>query len=113
MPAARALPWLLAGVVLAGCAATGPGLRVAPEVLVDLHTLDPSIRIDMPYATPHNFTGVALYPVARCLVRRDVAERLVRVQRRVAGEGPRPPVGGCYPPLGGQPRPLAPPPRAR
>src|SRR5439155_20988391 len=83
MPAARALPWLLAGVVLAGCARTVPGLPVAPapapDVLVDLRALDASIRIEMPYATPHNFTGVALYPVARCLLRREVAERLVRV----------------------------------
>jgi len=104
MPAARALPWLLAGVVLAGCAATGPGLRVAPEVLVDLRTLDPSIRIDMPYATPHNFTGVALYPVGRCLVRRDVAERLVRVQRRLAVEGLGLLVWDCYRPFGVQQR---------
>src|SRR5436190_1354171 len=91
MPAARALPWLLAGVVLAGCARTGPGLPVAPapapDVLVDLRALDASIRIEMPYATPHNFTGVALYPVARCLLRREVAERLVRVERRLGAEG--------------------------
>src|SRR5439155_1369425 len=99
MPAARALPWLLAGVVLAGCAATGPGLRVAPEVLVDLRTLDPSIRIDIHYATPHNLTGVVLYPVARCLVTRDVAERLVRVQRRLAVEGLGLLVWDCYRPF--------------
>jgi len=88
MPAARALPWLLVGVVLAGCARTGPGVPVAPapDALVDLRALDPSIRIEMPYATPHNFTGVALYPVARCLLRRDVAERLVRVERRLAAD---------------------------
>src|SRR2546422_5892089 len=108
MPAARAVPWLLVGVVLAGCGRTGPGLLVAPppapDVLVDLRALDPSIHVEMPYATPHNFTGVALYPVARCLVRRDVAERLVRVQRRLAGEGVGLLVWGCYPPFGGQQR---------
>src|SRR5439155_1152615 len=82
MAAARALPWLLAGVVLTGCARTGPGLRGAnaADALVDLRALDPSIRIEMPYATPHNFAGVALYSVARCLLRRDVAERLVRFE---------------------------------
>ena len=45
MPAARALPWLLVGVVLAGCARTGPGLPVAPapapDVLVDLLSARP------------------------------------------------------------------------
>jgi len=97
MPAARALPWLLVGVVLAGCARTGPGVPVAPapDALVDLRALDPSIRIEMPYATPHNFTGVALYPVARCLLRREVAERLVRVERRLAAEGLGLLVGDC------------------
>ena len=76
MPAPRALPSLLL-VVLAGCARLGPGLPAssapAPDALVDLRVLDPSIRVDMPYATPRNFTGVALYPVARCLLRRGVA----------------------------------------
>jgi len=103
MPAARALPWLLVGVVLAGCARTGPGLPVAPapapDVLVDLRALDPSIRVEMPYATPHNFTGVALYPVARCLLRRDVAERLVRVERRLGAEGLGLLVWDCYRPF--------------
>ena len=52
MAAARALPWLLAGVVLTGCARTGPGLRGAnaADALVDLRALDPSIRIEMPSA---------------------------------------------------------------
>src|SRR5207245_2456257 len=103
MPAARALPWLLVGVVLAGCGRTGPGLPVAPapapDVLVDLRALDPSIRVEMPYATPHNFTGVALYPVARCLLRREVAERLVRVERRLGAEGLGLLVWDCYRPF--------------
>ena len=101
MAAARALPWLLAGVVLAGCARTGPGLPVAtaPDALVDLRALDPSIRIEMPYATPHNFAGVALYPVARCLLRRDVAERLVRVERHLGAEGLGLLVWDCYRPF--------------
>src|SRR5437773_8756335 len=101
MPAARALAWLLVGVVLAGCARTGPGVPVAPapDALVDLRALDPSIRIEMPYATRHNFTGVALYPVARCLLRREVAERLVRVQRRLAAERLGLLVWDCYRPF--------------
>src|SRR5207247_709199 len=101
MAAARALPWLLAGVVLTGCARTEPGLQAATaaDALVDLRALDPSIRIEMPYATPHNFAGVALYSVARCLLRRDVAERLVRVERRLGAEGLGLLVWDCYRPF--------------
>jgi D-alanyl-D-alanine dipeptidase len=101
MPLARALlPWLLAGV-LAGCTRSGTDLRIAPapDALVDLRTLDPAIRIEMPYATPQNFTGVALYPVARCLLRREVAERLVRVERRLAARGLGLLVWDCYRPF--------------
>ena len=89
---------LLVGVLAAGCA-PGRRLTVAPDALVDLRALDPSIRVEMPYATPHNFTGVALYPVARCLLRRDVAERLVRVERRLGGEGLGLLVWDCYRPF--------------
>jgi beta-N-acetylhexosaminidase/D-alanyl-D-alanine dipeptidase len=101
MPAARALSSLLVGVVLAGCVWTGPGFPVAPapDALVDLRALDPSIRIEMPYATSQNFTGVALYPVARCLLRREVAERLVRVERRLAAQGLGLLVWDCYRPF--------------
>src|SRR3989442_7595310 len=111
MPAARALPWLFGGVGLAGCRRTGLGLPVAPapapDALVGLRALDPSIRVDMRYATPHNFTGVALYPVARCLLRRDVAERLVRVERRLGAEGVGLLVWDCYRPFQVQQRLLA------
>src|SRR5207247_838244 len=55
--------------------------------------------IEMPYATPHNFAGVALYSVARCLLRRDVAERLVRVERRLGAEGLGLLVWDCYRPF--------------
>src|SRR5437867_7395192 len=101
MPAARALPWLLVGVIVVGCTWSGPGLTAAPapDALVDLRALDPSIRVEMPYATPQNFTGVALYPVARCLLRREVAERLVRVERRLRAEGLGLLVWDCYRPF--------------
>src|SRR5438093_1630847 len=114
MPATRALPWLLAGVIVAGCTRSGAVLTAAhaPDALVDLRALDPAIRVEMPYATPHNFTRVALYPVARCLLRRDVAERLVRVERRLAGDGLGLLVWDCYRPFRVQQRLWAPVPDA-
>ncbi len=70
---------LLIGLCVAGCA--------RPDDLVDLRALDPTIRLDVRYATADNFLGRPVYPVARVLLRRSVAERLVRVQRRLASRG--------------------------
>src|SRR5262245_3052512 len=67
--------------------------------LVDVAALDPTIRFDLRYAGPDNFTGVAVYPAARCLLRRDAAERLVRVQRRLQAEGLGLLVWDCYRPF--------------
>jgi len=69
------------------------------DALVDPTLLDPSILIDIRYATPANFTGVAVYPVARCLLRRDVAERLLRVQRALRREGVGVKLWDCYRPF--------------
>lgn len=43
---------------------------------VDVAKVIPDAVIDMRYATKDNFTGVVLYPVARCKLRAKVAERL-------------------------------------
>src|SRR5262249_30868953 len=67
--------------------------------LVDVASLDPSIRLQLRYATADNFTGVAMYPVARCLLRHDAAERLVRVQSRLRAEGLGLIVWDCYRPF--------------
>jgi D-alanyl-D-alanine dipeptidase len=58
---------------------------VAESVLVDVRSIDPSILVDLRYATPRNFTGAVLpgYEADRALLRREVAEALARVQRRL------------------------------
>jgi D-alanyl-D-alanine dipeptidase len=71
---------------------------------VDLAAIDPTIRLDLRYATAENFTGVAIYPVARCLLRPEVAQRLVHVQRRLREEGLGLLVWDCYRPLAVQER---------
>lgn len=55
--------------------------------MVDIQKLSPSIRIEIRYATANNFVGEAMYPEARCLLRREVAEKLVRVQAGLEREG--------------------------
>ncbi|NTV60872.1 MAG: M15 family metallopeptidase [Chlorobiaceae bacterium] len=71
---------------------------------VDIGELDRSIVLDIRYATPNNFTGQAVYPAARCLLRRDAALRLLRVQEKLAEKGYRLVVFDCYRPLSVQKR---------
>ncbi|MGH7703697.1 MAG: M15 family metallopeptidase [Gemmatimonadales bacterium] len=69
-------------------------LPVAPDsmaraLLVDLASLDRTIRIDARYAGSNNFTGAPLpgYEADRALLRREAADALARVQRRLRTEG--------------------------
>src|SRR5690606_4624252 len=92
---------LVAALAFASVSAAGaPG----DDQLVDITILDRTIVVDMRYATPENFTGVAVYPVARCLLRRAVALRLVRVQRALARRGLGLKVWDCYRPISVQQR---------
>ncbi|UCG16120.1 MAG: M15 family metallopeptidase [Phycisphaerales bacterium] len=81
------LDLLAAAIVLpavaAGCSQVRPeaGQAVcADEPLVDLADVAPRIVLDLRYATADNFLRQKLYPVARCLLRESVADRLRRVQ---------------------------------
>ena len=106
MSAARALPLVLLISVAAACAqpATPPAplpaaAPPAPAQLVDAAALVPGLRLDIRYATPDNFTGRTLYPVARCLLRPAVAEQLAQAQAAAAREGLGLEVFDCYRPL--------------
>ena len=71
---------------------------------VDVGTLDNSIVLDIRYATSNNFTGKTVYPVARCLLRRDAALRLLRVEEKLKKRGYSLIVFDCYRPLSVQKR---------
>jgi D-alanyl-D-alanine dipeptidase len=58
-----------------------------PADLVELTSLDPGIKLDIRYATTHNFLGTPLYSQARAFLQRPAAEALVRVQHALAAEG--------------------------
>jgi D-alanyl-D-alanine dipeptidase len=47
----------------------------------------PRLHIDLPYATPDNFTKQVVYPVKRCYLRRFAAERLSAVQAELETMG--------------------------
>lgn len=67
--------------------------------LVDASRLVPDAVLDIRYATADNVLGRRLYPVARCLLRRSVAERLARAAARLRERGYRLRIFDCYRPL--------------
>jgi D-alanyl-D-alanine dipeptidase len=70
-------------------AATPPAERGpfrAPD-LVDLAALDPTLRLDVRYATEENFLGARLYGEARAFLQRPVAEAVLRAHRGLARHG--------------------------
>ena len=86
------LSGLACAVLLASCASTParppvePGPFRTPE-LVEVVTLDPTVRLDVRYATANNFLGRAVYSEARVFLQRPAAEALVRASRRVREAG--------------------------
>ena len=63
-----------------------PGKFRAPE-LVDLTTLDPTIKLDIRYATSNNFMGTPMYTQARAFLQRPAAEALVRALPELKEQG--------------------------
>ena len=78
------------------CAHGGRSAPVAADcpplergTLVAIRSVDHTIREDVRYATPNNFTGAPLpgYETPRALLRPVAAQALARVQRRLRAEG--------------------------
>lgn len=55
--------------------------------LVELVALDPTIRLDVRYATARNFVGRPVYTEARAFLQRPAAEALVRAHRALREKG--------------------------
>jgi D-alanyl-D-alanine dipeptidase len=82
--ACAASPWLQA---------EGPPREKGPfreADLVELQTLDPTIRLDVRYATAENFVGRPVYSEARAFLQRPAADALVRAHRGLREHGYRP-----------------------
>jgi CubicO group peptidase (beta-lactamase class C family)/D-alanyl-D-alanine dipeptidase len=62
------------------------GSFVRPD-LVELIKLDPTIKLDIRYATTNNFLTTPFYASARAFLQRPAAEALVRAHRKLAGQG--------------------------
>ncbi len=97
----RELVLALAALPLATCAPLRPDEDVAfipatqavrlqpgdPKRLVELVRLDPTIRLDMRYATTNNFTGRVLYDEARAFLTVAAANALVRANAAAKSNG--------------------------
>jgi D-alanyl-D-alanine dipeptidase len=75
------------------------GHRRAAEPLVDLTDVYPNAILDLRYATENNFTHQVVYPIAKCALRKSVAERLAAAGRQMEQEGYRLKVYDCYRPI--------------
>jgi D-alanyl-D-alanine dipeptidase len=76
----------LRSIALAATPPTETGARREPD-LVDLATLDSTIRFDIRYATANNFMGTPMYAEARAFLQRPAAEALLRAHRALARLG--------------------------
>jgi dihydroorotase/N-acyl-D-amino-acid deacylase len=74
----------------------GPGYRPRPPVeegsfrapeLVELSRLDPTIKLDIRYATANNFAGQVFYDEPRAFLQKPAAEALVRAHRKLKKKG--------------------------
>ena len=55
--------------------------------LVEVVTLDPSLRLDVRYAGSDNFLRAPIYPEARVFLQRPAAEAVIRVNRALQAQG--------------------------
>ena len=86
------------GLVLGACASAAPARSastgrgecdIPPGTLVNVRSVDRTIRTDVRYATPNNFTGAVLpgYERPLAMLRPQAAQALARVQRRLRPRG--------------------------
>jgi zinc D-Ala-D-Ala dipeptidase len=71
-------------------AASGPPKGAGPyrvSELVELVKLDPTIKLDIRYATANNFVGRPVYPEARAFLQRPAAEAVIAAHRWLKDRG--------------------------
>jgi serine beta-lactamase-like protein LACTB len=64
-----------------------PGVVLRTSELMDLTSLDPTIKLDVRYATTNNFLSTPFYRSAKAFLQKPAAEALLRVQRSLKKEG--------------------------
>ena len=80
---------LLLLIALVGCSAHPPiekGTFLKAD-LVELIKLDPSLHLEIRYATANNFLGKPVYKEARAFLQRPAAEALIRANKKLQEQG--------------------------
>jgi len=92
---------IVAAIVLAAMTQAAAAQRALPAGFVYLRDVDPTIAQDIRYAGSDNFVGRPLpgYEATECILRRDVAAALKRVQADLAASGLSLKVYDCYRPI--------------
>jgi D-alanyl-D-alanine dipeptidase len=87
-------------LIVTGAVGTAFGDNVMPEDFVYLRDIDPTIDQDMRYAGPDNFTGAPVpgYEANECVLVREAAEALTKVQADLKPKGLTLRVYDCYRP---------------
>lgn len=89
----KAFMWLKASFFILVCfftleaGASSYSLPILSHQLVSLSDVDPTILIDLPYATNKNFTGKVLYPAPVCFLHIDAAKALESAQHELQSHG--------------------------
>jgi D-alanyl-D-alanine dipeptidase len=86
----RLAPAVCLLLVCIAVSAQGPPVETGPfrkPDLVELTRLDPTIKLDIRYATKNNFLGKAVYKQSRAFLQRPAAEALIRVNQIVRRQG--------------------------
>lgn len=93
----RAARALVLSLALAACAHTAPERRAG---FVDAAEVVPGLRVEMRYTGSHNFVGRPIdgYEAPVCILTRETAEALARVQAELAPRGLGLKVYDCYRP---------------
>lgn len=65
----------------------GSALAEQSHQMVELTRVDPTLRLDMRYASKRNFMGFALYPEARAFLQKDAAQALKKVNEELRAQG--------------------------
>ncbi len=83
--------WLIIALLFSAVVhAQGPPKETGPfrtPDLVEIRRLDPSIKLDIRYATKNNFLGRRVYPQARAFLQRPAAEALARANQSLRQQG--------------------------